>query len=135
GNIDKHLAILSDAYLHIYSDDGELIDTRQHAYNNAILETVGKRVVIYEHGGNKFRVDSKYKTVYEKEITDNILFARISKDGVVAVVSSSDTYVCMLTVYDDTGKEIYRVQSIERIFDLSFTNDSKGCITVTIDVY
>ena len=47
-------------------------------------------------------------------------------------MSSSDTYVCMLTVYDASG-EIYKVQSIERIFDLCFTSDSKGCITVTID--
>ena len=39
----------------------------------------------------------------------------------------------MLTVYDASGKEIYKVQSIERIFDLCFTSDSKGCITVTID--
>lgn len=133
GNIDKHLAILSDAYLHIYSDNGELIDTRQHAYNSAVLETAGKKALVYEHGGNRFRVESKYKTVYKKEIADNILFARISNDGVVAVVSSSETYVCMLTVYDDSGKEIYRVQSIDKIFDLSFKNDSKGCITVTID--
>lgn len=133
GNIERNLAILSDAYLYIYSNDGDLIDTRQHAYNNAILETVGKKAIIYEHGGNRFRVESRYKTVYEKDIADNILFARISKDGVVAVVSSSDTYVCMLTVYDALGKEIYKVQSIERIFDLCFTSDSKGCITVTID--
>lgn len=134
GDIDKSFAILSDAYLHIYSVDGELVDTRQHAYNSAIIETVGKKAIVYEHGGNSFRVESKHKTVYEKEIAENILFARISNDGIVAIVSSSGTYVCMLTVYDASGKEIYRVQSIERIFDLSFTNDSKGCITVTIDV-
>ncbi|MGN1481869.1 DUF5711 family protein [Porcipelethomonas sp.] len=133
GNLNGYLAILSDAYFYIYSEDGELYEERQHAYANAMLETAGKKALIYESGGNRFRIDNKRKNLYTKKMEQNIIFARISENGNVAVVTSSDSYICTLTVFDESGEEIYSRNCVERVVDLTFNSDGTGCILATID--
>lgn len=128
-----YLAILSDAYIYIYTEDGELYEERQHAYANAILQTADKKALIYESGGNRFRVDNKRKNLYTKKLEQNIIFARISDNGNVAVITTSDTYVCTLTVYDESGEEIYSRNCVERVIDLTFNDDGTGCILATSD--
>lgn len=93
GNLNGYLAILSDAYLYIYNDNGELYEERQHAYSNAMLQTAGKKAMVYESGGNRFRVESRSKIIYSKKLEDNIIFARLSDDGRAAVITSSETYI------------------------------------------
>lgn len=134
GNLNGYLAILSDAYIYIYTEDGELYEERQHAYANAMLQTSGKKALIYESGGNKFRIDNKRKNLYTKKMEQNIIFARISENGNVAVITTSDTYICKLTVFDDSGEEIYSRNCVERVIDLTFNEDGTGCILATSDV-
>lgn len=131
--LDDSLVILSDAYLYIYDTNGKLYEERQHAYSNAILSTAGKKAVVYESGGNRFRVETRSKTLYTQKLDDNIIFARISEDGYAAVITDSDTYMCRIIVYDESGKEVYSRECIERVTDLNFTSDSKGCYLVTAD--
>lgn len=133
GNLNGYLAILSDAYIYIYTEDGELYEERQHAYANAMLQTSGKKALIYESGGNKFRIDNKRKNFYTKKMEQNIIFARISENGNVAVITTSDTYICKLTVFDDSGEEIYSRNCVERVIDLTFNEDGTGCILATSD--
>ena len=133
GNLNGYLAILSDAYIYIYTEDGELYEERQHAYANAMLQTSGKKALIYESGGNKFRIDNKRKNLYTKKMEQNIIFARISENGNVAVITTSDTYICKLTVFDDSDEEIYSRNCVERVIDLTFNEDGTGCILATSD--
>ncbi len=131
--LNGYLAILSDAYLYIYSDKGELYEERQHAYSNAVLQTSGKRALVYESGGNNFRVENKSKVLYSKKLDSNIIFARLSADGTTAVVTNSETYQCRVIVYDESGKEIYSRDCVERVIDLAFNDNSSGCVLATID--
>lgn len=125
--------ILTDSYFYIYDADKGLCDSRQHTYSTAVLKTAGKKALIYESGGNKFRVDSKRKNVFEKELEQNIIFARISDEGYTAVVSNTDDAVCMLSVYDPDGSMIYSRVSVDRIIELAFTAESEGCVIVTMN--
>ena len=133
GNLNGYLAILSDAYIYIYTEDGELYEERQHAYANAMLQTSGKKALIYESGGNKFRIDNKRKNLYTKKMEQNIIFARISENCNVSVITTSDTYICKITVFDDSGEEIYSRNCVERVIDLTFNEDGTGCILATSD--
>lgn len=125
--LDGNLVILSDAYFYIYNLDGRQKEIRQHAYAGAMMETAGKKALIYESGGNRFRVESVYKTVYTKEIEDQIVFARISKAGEVAVVTTSSQSACVLTVYNASGEMIYTRDCVDRIMDLDFFAAGNGC--------
>ncbi len=41
----------------------------------------------------------KKKIFILKKMEQNIIFARISENGNVAVITTSDTYICKLTVF------------------------------------
>lgn len=125
--LDGNLAILSDAYFYIYSLSGEQMEIRQHAYAGARMETAGKRALVYESGGNRFRVESVYKTVYTAETEGQIVFARISRLGQVAVITTSEHCACVLTVYDENGDKIYTRDCVDRMMDLDFDADGDGC--------
>lgn len=130
--LDNYLAILSDANFYLYTMDGSLKESRQHAYANAMMETAGKKALIYESSGNRFRIESKYKTVYSKELDERIVFARLSDKGYAAVVTTSEICACVLKVYDDSGKEIYTRDCVDRICDLAFTKSGDGCTAVML---
>lgn len=132
--LNGYLAILSDAYLYIYNDKGDLCEERQHAYSNAMLQTAGKKALIYESGGSNFRVENRSKLLYTKKMENNIIFARISDKGRVAVITDSDTYICKMTVYDESGNEIYSRNCVERVTDMAFSDDSESCVLATADV-
>lgn len=133
GMIGDRLVILSDADFSVYSTDGEKLASRSHDYSNVILKTAANRALIYESSGNKLRVETSRKTLFEKTLDDKIIFARISNEGYIAVVSTSDTYSCMLTVFDMNGNAIYYRGSVDRIIEVCFNNESTGCRITVMD--
>ncbi|MBR5512769.1 MAG: hypothetical protein IKV85_02130 [Ruminococcus sp.] len=125
---DNILCVLSDANIYMYSNEGGLIKKRQHAYSNAIMNTAGERVLIYESGGYRFSVEDRNDIVYTKSFTENIMFVRMSEEGYTAVVTTPQDYDCKITVFDHDGKEIYERKCVERVSDICFTEDSEGCV-------
>ena len=128
--INNQLFILCDKYLYIYGTDGKLIDSRQHAYSNAIMKTSESRSLIYSSNGTTFRVDTPAKILYEETLDQPIWFAVLSDEGYVAVVTESETYACRLSIYDVNGKLIYTRECVDRLSDVSFYGN--GCIFSTI---
>lgn len=131
--IGENLVMLSDTHMYIYSDKGELKDTRQHDYSNSILKTSNKRALVYESGGKNFKVEGTRNTIYTKNMPNTIIFARINEKGYVAVVTTAEMYSCELTVYNEHGEEVYNRGCVDRIEDLSFTNSNDGVIVATVD--
>lgn len=125
---DNILCVLSDANIYFYSNEGSLIKKRQHAYASAVMKTAGERVLLYESGGNRFSVEDRTDIIYSKNFTENIMFVRISNEGYSAVVTSSDDYDCEISVFDRDGVLIYNRKCVERVNDISFTAESKGCV-------
>lgn len=125
---DDTVFLLSDAYIYYYNTDGGLIKKRQHAYTNSVLNVAGGNALIFESGGDELTVENEDSVMYSKTLGENIMFARLSSDGYAAVVTTSGNYACEMIVYDDKGKEIYERKCVERVNDISFIDDSRGCI-------
>ncbi len=128
--INHNLFVLCDKYLYIYDMDGKLLDSRQHAYSNAIMRTNQNKALVYSFGGTHFRVDSQKKMLYENTTEQPILFAVLSDNGYVAVVTESETFACHLSVFDAGGKSVYHRDCVERLTDVSLTDN--GCLFSTI---
>jgi len=125
---DNTLFLLSDANLYLYNINGGFISSRQHVYSNPIIKTAGKYVMLYESGGSKACVETKRSVVYDVVMEHPIVFARVSEEGYLAVVTVSDKYPCELSIYDVKGRLIYSRQCIERLVDICFTGDSFGAM-------
>lgn len=131
---DNTLFLLHDNYLDLYSIHGDLQDSRQHAFQNAMLSTAGKYGLVYENNGKSFRLDTKNKNLYNKTADNNIISGVVSEDGSVALITESGSYACCIEVYDDTGKRIYQRSCVNHVTDVVFHNDNKGCCFTTINV-
>ena len=127
---DDTLFLLHDAYLSTYSMHGDAGDNRQHAFQNATMNTAGKYVLLFENGGTSFRLDTRHKNVYGKSVDNNILSGVVSDNGTVALITESGSYACAIVVYDNTGKRLYQRNCTEYVVDLAFHKDSNGlCLT------
>ncbi len=127
------IVVLGNTSFKVYSQRGALTANFQHAYTSPVVQTSSKRILVYDSGGVKFRVDAPDKSIYEKTMDDNILLARISEEGYAAVVTTSDMYVCVLYVYDDKGKNIYTRGCTDKITDITFDNESNACYATYMD--
>lgn len=130
---DDCLVVLTDVQLFFYTSDGSLLKKRQHGFNNPVIRTSSGKVLLYENGGKNFCVENDEKTIYSKSFENNILFARMSSEGYVAVVTTSPDYECEMYVYDKKGTLVYERKCVERICDVSFTNESSQCVISCID--
>lgn len=125
----KDIAILDDAYITFYNTEGSMIKKRLHEYSNPIMCSAGDgRILLYEHGGDEFCVETDNAILYKDTFDEDILFARSSPEGYTAVVLTSDNFDCEVMVYNRKGRVIYDRKCIERVSGISFRDDSRSCI-------
>ena len=133
GAAGENLIVLNDSYLQVYETDGNLLSVRQHTYGSAMLQTAGEYALVYEYGGTRFRLETAQKTHFEKTTADPIIFCRLSPNGLIAAVTSSETCACKLFVFNQKGQQIYERECVERLTDLTFHTDDAGCYAVTLE--
>lgn len=126
--VEDTLFILNASYLYLYSQHGDLKDTRQLAYSKPIMKTDGNFALLYENSGTHFRVDRQSRNIYTKTVDNPIITGAVSSDGVVALITESDLYSCVLQIFDKDGKKLYTRNCIERLSDIAFTADGTGCV-------
>lgn len=135
GTTDTTLVYLDDTHMRMYSEDGMIIADRQLGYSAPILKFGGKRALVYDSGGKEFRVESKQKTVFEKTMDNNIIFARIGANDMTAAVTESDSYACVLNVFNPDGSDCYTLKNADgRITDMTFKRSGTGCVLSSIGV-
>lgn len=132
GSADGKLVVLTDSYLNFYQTGGDLISARQHTYGNAMLQYAGDYALIYENGGTRFRLDTPSKGIFEKNVTDPIIFGRVSDQGKVILVTGSGTCACRMLVYNAKGQQLYDRSCVEDLSDVCFRKDGKGCYAVSV---
>ena len=103
----------SDVVL-VYDDTVKVLDSTAkelsntaHKYDHPVMNTNSGRVLLYDEGGKKFRVQSKTRTLYEKEMEYMILTASLGKNGTVAIATRAEDAQSMLTVYNEKEKEVF----------------------------
>jgi hypothetical protein len=131
--MENNIAVLNDSCLNIYTDEGKQLLSVQHDYAKPIIEASSKRALIYDLGGKCFSLYSKYDKIYEKTDDNTILFAKLSSNDYAAVVTKSEKYLALLTVYNSKGESVFVYKSYDsRIIDVTFNRDNNGCIITTI---
>ncbi len=98
----------------LYDDSVKVLDTTAkelssiaHKYDHPVMQSNSGRVLLFDEGGNKFKVQSKTRTLYEKEMKYMILTGSLGKDGSVAIATRAEDAQSMLTVYNSKEKEIF----------------------------
>lgn len=126
------LVLLTDTKYTVYDRDGKVARTTQHTMTSPIIKIFDERMLIYDMGGSKLRVESRSDTVYTKNFSEKIIYAKLGYNGYLAVVTSSDVNACEMTVFDSKGKKVFFSSLNQKILDITFSKNSKGCYVSTM---
>lgn len=85
----------------------------EHGYSNPRMANAGAYSLIYDQGANKYRLDNTSQNEYEEETDNSILCADVSKNGTVALATTSTAKLCDLLVFS---------RSLEKKFELSISD-------------
>lgn len=94
------LLVLTDTHLHIYNKNGKELRQVQHGLSNPIMTHSDSRIVLYDNTSTSLRVESKTQTVKEMQLDYPVLFATISPNNSVAVITNAQRYLGKISVYD-----------------------------------
>lgn len=108
GKMGNFLQLVSDSKLYLYDESGAVVYQSPHSYTNPVSVSSEKRMLTYDQGGNHFRVDSTSSTISDKEMLNSIWVGAIADNGSVAIATSEERYAGSVTVFDSTGKQIYK---------------------------
>lgn len=98
-NVNNRLGVITPSSFLLYDGKDYSLDySFNHGYSAPILASCGIYSLVYDQGGKNFRLDTSSEKVYEEEIDRSILCADVSKNGNVAVASTSKTKLCDITV-------------------------------------
>ncbi len=107
-------ALLTDSTLMLYKQNGKIIFNRQHGYSNPALCSGGSRALLFDRGGKRYKIENRAETLYDLTTKDNIITADMSNRGCFALVTSSEEYLCNVTVYNKNAKSMFVWNSAER---------------------
>ncbi len=107
GVTNSDLILVYDDTVKVLDSTAKEISNIPHKYDHPIMSCNSGRALIYDVGAKHFRVQSKTRTLYEKELDYIILTGAMGKDGTVAIASRASDAQSMLTVYDSNEKEIF----------------------------
>lgn len=135
-SMERALAVLNDTHFYTYDPDGNLLYESQHNYSNPVLYAGTKKSLLYDQGGTSFSVFTRYKVSYSARTSDKILLGRLNPTGeIAAMVTQSDQYVSIVSVYNAAGEVIFRWKSVEdRVLDVAFTPSGNGCAVTAFHV-
>ncbi len=107
GMTNSDLVLVYDDTVKILDSTAKELSNLSHKYDHPVMNSNSGRILLYDEGGTKFRVQSKTRVLYEKELDHMILTAAMGKDGSAAVATRADGAESMLTVYDKQHKEVF----------------------------
>lgn len=133
-NINNQIGVLTPSSFTVL--DSKTADVKyafEHGYSNPVLETQGIYSLIYDQGSASYRLDTVGSAVYEEELSGSILCADVSKNGAVAVATTSKEKLCDITVYSKAlEKEMQISTSAGYAVSVALSDDGKNVAAAVI---
>lgn len=105
---DSLLTMVTDSKLYLYDTSGKTVLETPHSYTNPVVSCEGKYFLLYDRGGNNFRLTNQSGTVFEQDFTNEIICASVRSDGTSAIASQEERYAGSVTVFNKTGEELFK---------------------------
>ena len=124
------LAMVTDRKLYLYGTEGQMLLNLPHSYTRPAIFSEGKRVLLYDRGGNQFQVVSERGTVYEKEIANEVICGVVNGGGSAAIVTNEERYAGSVTVFNPQGEQQFKWYCSEgRITGVDLRDDGKLAVS------
>lgn len=107
GLTNSDLVLVYDSNVKVLNSTAKEISNIAHDYDYPVISANSGRILLFDEGAKKFRVQSKTRVLYEKEMSHIILTGEMGKDGTVAIATRADNAESMLTVFDSNREEVF----------------------------
>ena len=107
GLTNSDLVLVYDSNVKVLNSTAKEISNIAHDYDYPVISTNSGRILLFDEGAKKFRVQSKTRVLYEKEMEHIILTGEMGKDGSVAIATRADNSESMLTVFDSNREQVF----------------------------
>lgn len=132
-NANNKIGVLTpNSYTILDSKDATSDYFFEHGYSNPVLANSGIYSLIYDQGAKKYRLDTVSQPAYEEETETSIICADVSKNGTVALATTSKEKLCDILVYSKSLKKEFELSiSSGYIIDIALSDNSKN-VTVAV---
>ncbi len=128
GSMGNTIVVVTESKIYLYSIAGSEILSVKHEFSNPSIISNNIISILFDRGGNSFKIFSKNKLLYEKTIQNRIINAYIGSNGYFAIVQQENRYAGSVTFYDSYFNDILTWYSSDnQINSLSFKSDNSGC--------
>lgn len=107
GMTNSDLILVQDDTVKVLDSTAKELSSLSHKYDHPVMSSNSGRILLYDEGGKIFRVQSKTRVLYEKELEHIIFTGAMGKDGSVAIATTATGAESMLTVYDNKEDEVF----------------------------
>lgn len=104
---NSDLVLVYDDAVKVLDSTAKELSNLTHKYDHPVMSSNSGRILLYDEGGKGFRVQSKTRVLYEKELEHIIYTGAMGKNGSVALATSASGAESMLTVYDNKEEEVF----------------------------
>ena len=118
--------LLTDEAVTVLDSSGREVSRMPHAYKRPAMDLRAGRLIVYDRGGRKLRLQNRTKILLEKELESDIVTCAIGRSGNFAVATREDNAASFLTVYDKNVNEVFKWRSSnDYIMDIVLSDDGK----------
>ena len=104
-------------------------------FRKPVLSANARYVFAYDSGGTGLIVTDSFSVLFEKNMEDPIITARMNRDGSIAVVTEGDGFLAKVYVFNSSFKEVYRYRSLNRyILDAAVSEDGKALAVSALNI-
>lgn len=109
-NCNNRLGILTPgSFTIINSSKGEAEYEFEHGYSNPVVSNSGVYTLIYDQSAKGYRLDTTSSEIYKEESENSIFCGDVSKNGTVALATTSSKKQCEITVYKESLKVLFNI--------------------------
>ncbi|MBQ7034412.1 MAG: hypothetical protein IJN34_01600, partial [Clostridia bacterium] len=104
-------------------------------FRDPVITANSLRVMVYDSGGTGLVVADSFSVLYEKQMENPIITAKMNANGSIVVVTEGEGYLAKVYVFDSSMKEVYRYRSLNRyILDAAISKDGKALAVSALNI-
>ena len=119
------VAVVSPSGIQVYSPDGDRLLDKEMKLRAPRAVSSAKYLVVYDFGTASFAVTNGYSVLFEGETDFPILDAAVSDTGHFALVTSSDTHLSQVLLYDVNFNLVQRFSRNSATTDVCLSSNGK----------
>lgn len=126
GSVGSDICVLEDSsYTVLDSSDADVKLSFEHGFSNPVIKTAGSYSLLYDQGGNSYRLDSDSENIYQEKTDNQLLCADVSDSGAVALATTSSDSLSTVYVYNKSLKQKF-AYNVSDGYVTSVAVDSRG---------